>query len=218
MARKATVKQLQRELQKLEKKVASLQKKREAALALAAKLDGDISKLLGGAMAEAAPAVGRKPGPKPGRKPGRKPGPKPGRKAGRKPGPKPGRKPGRKPGPKPGRKPGRPKKAVAKRGPGRPPGKKKPGRPAKKRGPGRPKKAAGKRGPGRPKKAAAKPSGMTFQEAAVDIVSKKGSVAIDTLAKNLTKMGFNYKNIKQVLLMQMKKMGLKKNAAGQVTK
>ncbi len=195
MAKSMTLQRLQSELRKLESRVAKLRKKKASALEKASALQAHIDALLGGATTAAPEPVagGKKRGRKPGRKRGRKPGRKPGKRG-------PGRPP--KAG-KPGRKPG-------KRGPGRPPKAGKPGRKPGKRGPGRPPKAAGK--PGRPPKAS---SGPSLKDAALAIVKAAGKpVSMDKLVSELGAKGFRYKNTKQLLLMQAKRIGLKKDGQG----
>jgi hypothetical protein len=89
MSKLTTVKFLRDQIEKLSNRINLLEKRRIEALELARTLQEEIDSLLGGAGVVAAKKPGRKPGPKPGKKRGRKPGPKPGKKAAKKPGPKP---------------------------------------------------------------------------------------------------------------------------------
>ena len=157
MPRKTTIAQLKRELRKLVQKILKLQKRRDAAIAEAAKLDVEIKKLLGGAPP--------------------------------------------------------PKKR------GRPP-KKKVGRPRRKKKKPVKKRVSRKKAP--PSLASHfDPSvvgntSSTLGELALEVMKSHKSIPIDKLVKEIEKRGFKSKNTKQVLLMQLKRIGLKRDAKGNV--
>ena len=156
MPRKTTIAQLKKELRKLVQKIRKLQKRRDAAIAEAAKLDVEIKKLLGGAP--------------------------------------------------PPKKRGRPPKKKV----GRPRKKKKP---VKKRVPRKkvPPSLASHFDPSVVEKT---PS--TLGELALEVMKSHKSIPIDKLVKEIEKKGFKSKNTKQVLLMQLKRIGLKRDTKGNV--
>jgi hypothetical protein len=110
-----------------------------------------------------------------------------------------GRRPGRKPGPKPGAKRRRPRKKA--------------GRPRKTARRGRPPKGGAKMAA---RKTPAK-SGPSFHEVTKEIVVKAGGIALGRLAQEVAGRGFRFKNTKRLILMQLKKMGLKKDGKGNIT-
>lgn len=201
MPKTMTVRLLQKNLQNLYTKVDKLSRKRAKAIELADRLYRQIETLLGGKPVE-TPVV-----------------PEPVKEEVRRPPVKPVITPGRKRGRPAKRGPGRPPKAGKRGRPagkvGRPKGKV--GRPAGKRGPGRPPKTAAKVGrpagkkrgrPGR-KPGLAKAKGPSFHEAAVAAVKSAKKIHIDKLMAMLAKQGFRYR--KAVFMMQLAKMGLKKD-------